>query len=242
MLWLDASRKSSLYTNSTLSTPVANSGDPVGGWADLSSNNNHAIQATSSFRGVYAPTGGPSSKPGVTLDGADDVLTTPPVLLANGTIFIVHKLRALAGVTNAGFVKIASTANLAAGGPTDGVIFYAASSPYSLMRIASPSTANWYKTFASITGSAVNDSVQWNWTWGNTQSTVGMRRARVGYSGSNGTTTYGNPTSLPIHLGAGFGAARANICIGEVIAFNSQLSATNVSAVESYLASKWGVS
>ena len=37
-LWLDASDLSTLFTDSARTTPVASSGDPVGGWADKSGN------------------------------------------------------------------------------------------------------------------------------------------------------------------------------------------------------------
>ena len=48
-LWLDASDSSTLFANTTLSTPATSS---VAGWKDKSGNNNHAVQSTSANQAI----------------------------------------------------------------------------------------------------------------------------------------------------------------------------------------------
>ena len=49
VLWLDASQQSSIFTDNFV-TNVVNDNDLVYGWKDLSGNNNHVQQTTSSAR------------------------------------------------------------------------------------------------------------------------------------------------------------------------------------------------
>jgi hypothetical protein len=53
MAWYDGADSSTLFQDSTLTTPAA-FGDFVGGWKDKSGNNNHALQPTGSVRPTRA--------------------------------------------------------------------------------------------------------------------------------------------------------------------------------------------
>jgi hypothetical protein len=52
-LWLDASRGDTLFTDNLLTTAATTDNGPVGGWKDLSGNNRHALQTTSSARPTW---------------------------------------------------------------------------------------------------------------------------------------------------------------------------------------------
>jgi hypothetical protein len=68
-LWLAAD--SGVFTDTARTTPSAN-GDPVGGWADQSTNGFHPQQATSGARPTYRTSVG--GRPGIEFDGSDDWL------------------------------------------------------------------------------------------------------------------------------------------------------------------------
>jgi hypothetical protein len=79
-LWLDASDGSTLFANTTLSTPATSS---VAGWKDKSGNNNHAIQSTSANQPTITSTG-------IQFDGSNDGFTlTNDISEANLNIFFV---------------------------------------------------------------------------------------------------------------------------------------------------------
>ncbi len=67
-LWLD-STLGSLYQDSSFSTAVENTNDPVGGWIDKSGNANHAVQSTSDDRPLWGNN--------VNFNGAGQFLSVP---------------------------------------------------------------------------------------------------------------------------------------------------------------------
>ncbi len=50
LMWLDASDTSTVFTNSSCTTPATSGGDRIGCWQDKSGNNKHAIQTNNSRR------------------------------------------------------------------------------------------------------------------------------------------------------------------------------------------------
>ena len=79
-LWLDAADSSTLFANTTLSTPATSS---VAGWKDKSGNNNHAVQSTSANQPVLT-----SSR--LQFDGSNDGFSlTNDISEANLNIFFV---------------------------------------------------------------------------------------------------------------------------------------------------------
>lgn len=72
---------SSAFTDTARTIAVANDGDVVGGWADLSGNANHAQQGTGSLKPLWK-TGIQNGLPGVKFDGTDDYIFADAVAVA----------------------------------------------------------------------------------------------------------------------------------------------------------------
>jgi hypothetical protein len=112
--WHDASVQSSLWQNSTRTTPVTSNNDPIGGWDDLSGNGYHIIQSTNGSRPLYK-TSMLNNLPVIRADGVDDYLTNASY--TNGTtwsIFVV--CRRLTNNVNCRFLCI--SLNASPGGST----------------------------------------------------------------------------------------------------------------------------
>jgi len=80
-IWLDPSDLSTLFQDSSGTTPVTADGDPVGLIRDKSGNGNHASQATAASRPVYKTDG---TKSWLLFDGSDDFLVTPSIDFTGG--------------------------------------------------------------------------------------------------------------------------------------------------------------
>ncbi len=230
VLWLDAFRKASLYQDSAMTTPVVNSGDPVGGWADLSGAGNHAIQTAAGQRPTYAPTGC-SGGPGATLDGVDDLLSTAASInVAQGTTFIVQKT--ISRIVNAGFFKFA---NIPGVSTAPGVLVYDPGS--TLTRIANANAFAWDTAYTGISPSAGSSNL-WTVRW-KTSTELIIRKDRV--AGTYSAGGYIQPSaSVPMHIGSGYQTKTSNACIGTVLHYSRALTDSEVSAVESYLRSARG--
>lgn len=79
-LWLDASDTSTLFQNSTKTTPVTTAGQSVGAWADKSGRSRDTLQATSGKRPTYQ-----TSPARIVFDGDDDFLLAQPLNHGIGT-------------------------------------------------------------------------------------------------------------------------------------------------------------
>ena len=90
ILWLDASKHSSLFTDAGI-TNVKNNGDLVYQWNDLSGANNHATQSTSGSRPAWSsPANGQNVLGGVSFNGSTSIIY-PTISSSDKTVFIVHK-------------------------------------------------------------------------------------------------------------------------------------------------------
>jgi len=230
VLWLDAHTKRSLYTDSARTTPVVNSGDPVGGWEDLSGVSNHATQTSSGQKPSYAPTGC-SGGPGATLDGVDDLLSTVgSINVAQGTTFIVQKT--ISRIVNAGFFKFANIPGVSTG---QGVLVYDPGA--TLTRIANANAAAWDTAYTGISPSSGSSNL-WTVRW-KTSSELTIRKDRV--AGTYSAGGYTQPTaSVPMHIGSGYQTKTSNVCIGAILHYSRALTDSEVSLVESYLRGTWG--
>lgn len=230
VLWLDASRKSSLYQDSARATPVVNSGDPVGGWSDLSTAGNHALQASAGQRPTYSPTGC-SGRPGATLDGVDDLLSTVgSINVAQGTTFIVQKT--ISRIANAGFFKFANIPGIST---APGILVYDPGS--TLTRIANANAVTWDTAYTGI--SPTNGASDlWTVRW-KTSPELTIRKNRV--AGTYSTGGYIQPSAtVPMHIGSGYQSKTSNVCIGAVLHYSRALADSEIALVESFLRSAWG--
>lgn len=235
-LWLDASDMSTLFTDSARTTPVASSGDPVGGWADKSSNSRHLGQSTSGRRPLYQDTGRDTGQPGVVLDDSDDGLTTTTGYVPSGAFTLV-------------FVgKITSTPG---GAEYDQVFACSDGTTYvSVLTTGDASYAN--MAFCRATGATAGVRA------GSASISTGKSSTLLIYDGSGTATTDWScemsiGTSQTLSSSGAFGSPGTGIFLGdrpvsafpsgytysEVILYESALSGTDLTNLKNYLTTKW---
>lgn len=90
--WWDTSVISTLWQDSARTTPVAANSDPVGAIDDRSGNSKNLLQATAGFRPLYK-TGIQNSLAAVLFDGTDDAMATAAIsqVTTVATLFAVTK-------------------------------------------------------------------------------------------------------------------------------------------------------
>lgn len=232
VLWLDASRKSSLFTTYNGSTNVAVSGDPIGRWEDISGNGNHAAVTASADRPTYLPTG-INSLPAVAFDGVGDVLSTPAVALTTATIFLFGT-KITTSIYGA-YVKLSPVPSDSTG--NDGRVLYDGIGAGTAHYLANPSTTV-YQELDTTVGEAANAGIPtvWTWGWGATRATWFLRRGGIAATQArpefSGTAVAPGPN--PLHLNRGYSNTQGQTRYGEVIAFNRVLSLTEIKLVEAF--------
>lgn len=236
ILNLDASVATSLFTNSTMTSNVVASGDPVGGWQDQSGQGNHLIQASTTLRGSYS-SAGLLERPAVIFDGVDDYMSCVNQLnMASGTVFVVFKN--ITSVQYDGLLKITGSFT----GTVNGRVFYTAGGT-GVVYLANPSTSQFYTQFGTAsTWSIANDSMNIMYSWGSTIASNIVRK-NGSYLTNNGSfigTGYTQPTTNNAYFPVGYLSNTANIAASQILAFNSQLSLGAIQRVEAYLKAKWG--
>ncbi len=234
-LWLDASRKVSLYTTDVGSTQVQNSGDPIGRWEDLSGQGNHMYQGTAASRPTYTTSGVSGNRPSAAFDGAGDVMsTTNDITMPSGTVFVAWKQTIL--TTYRGAVKLAPTVTDIG---TGGRVLYGGIPGAATHYLAAPeATASVYQFDNTV--DVAGDSAVHSWGWGTTSSTLFFRKNGTAGAKSTIGAGYAQPSATKMHLGRGYQNGQCPCAIGEVIAFSRLLAAAEIAAVESYLRSKQG--
>ena len=102
-LWLDASDKNAVFTDSGCSVKVQNNNDPVGCWQDKSGNGNNAIQTYSPYNPLWQ-NNQLNGKSILYFDGNSSSLATANFGLAQPeTVFLVDKINTLGGVPVDGY-------------------------------------------------------------------------------------------------------------------------------------------
>ncbi len=227
--WLDASRLPSLYTTSGLSANVAVNGDPVGGALDLRGSN-HYTQLLAGKRGAYD-----STLLGIALDGVDDVLSTPNVILSEATIFVVAKRTTLASY--GGLIKYAETDDTVS---NQGRILYTAGASLATTMVMGNPATSWFRQYTH--GSSPDGSkILLTFGWGSTATSTFVRVNGVAATLTRTSGTYPAITNaMPLHLGAGYSSSKMQSTILEALAFSAVLGATSIVKIEAYLKSRWG--
>lgn len=236
-VWINAQRRTSLYTTDAGSTLVSPSGDAVGRAEDLTGNGHHAKQSSAADRPTYSPTalGG---RPCFTLDGAGDVLSTDAVTLTTATLFFVGAKASGLGTYGA-YVKLSATASDAAS--TDGRVLYDGIGAGTSHFMANPSTSVYQELVTNVAESA-GTLTYWCWGWGSTRASWFLRRAGVAATqGAQAVGTAVAPSANPLHICRGYSNVQGVIRVGEVIAFPRVLSAAEIAVVERYIRGEWGL-
>lgn len=229
--WFDFSDITTLFQNSTRTTPVTTDAQPIGGVADKSGAGNHATQTTDAKRPTY--------KANITNGKSISRYNNTPFLdfpwaytLTAETVFVVMSFTPTGGGQ---FDRIFTQ--------SDASDDYATPGQYIPMLRNATNTA-----IASFTNGAARASIPVTastpiiFVSHHSGTTLTNR-----YNGANGT-----PYSFALNkaftrgrLGGSLEAAPASFFTGdicEVIAYNVALDSTQIANVETYLAAKWGIS
>lgn len=224
-LWLDFSDITTLFTDSAGTTPVTADGNPIGKVNDKSGNNNHATQGTTGNKPTYKT----GIQNGLSVGRGDggDTLNLSPINVAAISVFVIgansanlnRRYYSQAGTGQYDFGSngfVVAARNLYRGVATNILdIIYNASTSISLIE----------NYMGAGSGEVLVNTV------------------------SKGTDTYNNVGAISSNLArifSGFTDAAALYetmvgDIGEIIIYNSVLSAGNIALIRTYLNTKWAV-
>jgi hypothetical protein len=251
--WLDASDASTLYTDSSLTTLVANDGDPVGGWKDKSGNAKHALQASGTNKPLFK-TNIKNSKSILRFDGINDNLATSSTQAyfkflhaTAATVFVVFQTNL--AITNPNTIyTIIDNCNVASG--TGFVFFFddrsgngknnsvgnvgGQAATYNFTYNATnnlTNTGTWYTVTSKLAG---QDATLAN------RSRMYINGTLDSYINTFAGTNTAN-ASYPLMVGSGQAALPLNGDIAEILIYSTALADADRTAVEAYLNAKWGV-
>jgi len=227
-LWLDAADPSVLFDATTGGSLVAANG-AVARWEDKSGNSRHLTQSTSGSRPLRK-TNQQNGLDAIELDGSDDFFASTMSLAAsNWTFFFAVKPTSASGVGGGRYFFDSETGRLIIAqidgnglGPYDNVAFFSGA----WNEISAPTTTSQVLAF-------VLDS-------NGTNGRVFRSGTQIGSAAAYSQRAIGGTTSFFSAYGGG--GALADGLVFEVMLYNSALSDTDRSAVESYLMTKWGIS
>lgn len=218
ILWLDASKHSSLFTDAGI-TNVKNNGDLVYQWNDLSGANNHATQSTSGSRPAWSsPANGQNVLGGVSFNGSTSIIY-PTISSSDKTVFIVHK-----GISSSSDTRL-----------------FTSYSDYSLSvgaSVYSGGNLSFVREYIAWTNSGfsrVYNPTIFNLTYTNSPSVS----ATLSKSENSGNTTIQTITSAGTTSGLS-DSLSLDGTFYEFILFTRALSAAEMTAMNSYLRTKWG--
>lgn len=224
LLWLDGADITTLYQDSAKTTPVTANNDPVGAVEDKSGNGNDCTQGTDDNRPLYK-TGIKNGLSALFFDGTNDDLVKAILSAGLNQPFIYFAVAQL----NASRVDDGNFSIL-----MDGISDRAFLSTYP------PNTPDsftlWGGSFVAD-GDSDSDWHVWAGVFNGVSSVLRLDRSQVA-SGDSGAN---DPTG--IRIGARDNAI-ANWWLGhiaEILIYPTLLDGLQISDVENYLASKWGI-
>ena len=225
--WYDASNAAS----------ITSSGGVVSQWNDLSGNNRHAVQSSSTAR----PTTGSTTQNGrnvINFDGTQQFLLAPASVTSNAlTMFSVYKR--LSGGQPYG--RIISLHN--SGGNdydnTNSLVVHATAA--SLGGVTAPLTGA-YRASAHIAGSTINYGTAYLYSATLDGGNYSQNNSGTVVTGTTSTTSL-NSNQLDIGAGGPYGGGDQFFYgwFAEQIIFTRVLTPTEITTVRNYLSAKWGV-
>ena len=222
-LWLDGSDITTLFQDSAKTTPVTSDGDVVGAWADKSGNGNDALQATTADKPQYK-TAIQNSLNVVRWNVSSDMLVvTNGILSMPYSIYFVLRLIAQPGIVDSSPCFFNNQANfLSHDGANDQIQFYNAT--------------GWFNSAHTITAGqqAIVGYV------GATTETFVIKNGSsetiaAALTVSANSLEIGNRSDAPVAPNV------LNGDLGEILIYDSAISANDRLVIESYLNTKWAV-
>jgi hypothetical protein len=232
ILWLDASKHSSLFTDAG-STNVKNNGDLVYQWNDLSGANNHATQSTSGSRPTWSPpASGQNGLGAIRFNRADSQwMMDQMASVTIGSIYFVY----YHSTGNALYSSFIASSTAAGPLPASDIEFRFAVPAGNYDSFVALHSHNFSSISSRINNSAVISNF-YNYIYGQEINT--SNRCQL----MSFTMT---PKSGSMNLVLGQDAAPlsgrfSNMKLCEIIIFPSQHSQEQIDSMESYLKAKWG--
>jgi hypothetical protein len=228
-LWLDFDDAATLFQLSNGTTAVASDADPIGYATDKSGSGRHHTQGTAASRLTFKAAV-QNGKNAALLDGVDDFLR-PAVSLAAltaATAFLVVRAAAdPAGAAGTSGLWEYSDVQATHFPFTDGVVYDGFGS-----------------TVRKTTGNPTTTLAQWNVYGIVSKANEWTSRINGVQHFTTATNTVGWGTAATNALGVSESAGSTYYLsghVGELIVYDSELSAANRQAVEAYLMAKWGI-
>lgn len=222
--WYDFSDITTMFQDSARTTPVTADADPIGGVTDKSGSANHLSQGTSTKRPTYK-TGIQNGKSIARFDGSDDCFTISPIttlanINANGYIqFVVVKL---SGGMVAGH-RASSHVHYSAGGLEVGGA-WGYNGGYKNAALSLGNSA-YHIAYSAYDGSA----------------NISAKRDSDNTVTTGCTDFWLSPSQYDVGNGAFSLPGYLNGEIAEILYYCPIISGANITAVMSYLNSKWAV-
>lgn len=232
--WLDADVLTSLWQDTTATTPVAASNDVVKRWDDLSGNNRHFLQATTGKAALYQA-GLLNGHAVVDSDLTDDIMATASGYSLSTGFIISVLFRQTSNPDDGG--KIFGRNQAGVTWPDYEIEWNGPMLGSDLPRCGMGGSAGDFRVATGTTVASVNSNYVMTGTWNGSNVTVRLNGAQ---QGSTAATNYNNGTDVN-HLfrgvdGAGFASGTA---IQSLIV--CPFSAANLAAVEGYHLARGGI-
>lgn len=228
-LWIDASNKTSIYTDTGGSTPVVNSGDSIAMVRNLANDSNNAVQVSTSARPTWSTS--IFGNGAIVFDGVDDFLVGPQNLSPSSgtprTIFVVLRTGASGGsgqaiITNRTTTRYHAMIVGTAFASSNGVD---AGSNIGISTTITPSTGACVISFS----------------WYGSGLTPNIRLNRSNLTVTSGLQGIEDGASIGFHLGRNSRSDQFFTGhIAEIIWYDRQLTLPAIQRVEAYLKNKWG--
>jgi len=225
--WFDASNQSSLFQDTSLTSPVTTDSQSVAGWKDLSGNGRNATQGTSTRRPLYKVSQ-QNGLPGILFDGGDCFDIANAAQLDEVTLFFVGRVNVGGGGVFSPHIV---------GAASGGFQAYLPQSGGSALKLILAEVTN---LVVSTKAQADNTTVLWTGQFSNSSNTA-LTNLNGSAAGSKTPANTLNQTTSVLGAGNSTGGSGWGGYFFECIIYHRKLSATEIARVENYLNKKWAV-
>lgn len=228
------------WYDASVSSSITSSAGTVIQWNDLSGNNRHASQASSSYRPVIG-VNTQNSKNVIIFDGIQQYLQADASITSNAlTIFSVYKRYTNAGA-NSTYGRVFSLFNTSGNdySTTDAIEVHATSASFNSI---TPPLVGVYRNSAQAAGNTISYNTPYLFSATLNGTAVSQNNSGTVTTGTTDATNLNvNKNTLGAGGNSGGGDAYFTGWFAEQIIFTRVLSSTEITAVRNYLSSKWSV-